>query len=115
MYVWNYIRLQESGYRTDVRWFELTNLQGEGLRIEGVQPICFSAMNMADEDLDPGLTKKQQHPTDIKLRGNYTLHVDYKQRGVGGDDSWGALPHSEYRLTNKQYSYSYIISLVNKK
>jgi beta-galactosidase len=115
MYMWNYIRPQESGYRTDVRWFELTNLQGEGLRIEGLQPVCFSAMNLMDEDLDPGLTKKQQHPTDVKLRGNYTLHIDYKQRGVGGDDSWGALPHSEYRLTNKQYSYSYVISLVTRK
>jgi beta-galactosidase len=119
MYMWNYIRPQESGYRTDVRWFELTNPQGEGLRIEGLQPVCFSAMNITDEDLDPGLTKKQQHPSDIKLRGSYTLHIDYKQRGAGGDDSWGALPHSEYRLTNKQYSYSYVISLVrpsvNKK
>jgi beta-galactosidase len=113
--MWNYIRPQESGYRTDVRWFELTNPQGEGLRIDGVQPVCFSAMNLMDEDLDPGLTKKQQHPTDIKLRGSYTVHIDYKQRGVGGDDSWGALPHSEYRLTNKQYSYSYVFSLVTKK
>jgi beta-galactosidase len=113
MYMWNYIRPQESGYRTDVRWFQLTNQQGEGLKIEGVQPVCFSALNMTDEDLDPGLTKKQQHTTDIKLRGNVTLHVDYKQRGVGGDDSWGALPHAEYRLLDKHYSYSYVISLVS--
>jgi beta-galactosidase len=115
MYQWNYIRPQESGYRTDVRWFELTNQQGEGLHIEGIQPICFSALKMTDEDLDPGLTKKQQHPTEIKLRGNINLHIDLKQRGVGGDDSWGALPHKEYRLTDKQYSYSYSISLIDKK
>jgi len=115
MYQWNYIRPQESGYRTDVRWFELTNPQGEGLHIEGLQPICFSALKMTDEDLDPGLTKKQQHTTDIKIRGNFTVHIDYKQRGVGGDDSWGALPHKEYRLLDKQYSYSYTISLINKK
>ncbi len=114
MYQWNYIRPQESGYRTDVRWFELTNSQGEALHIEGVQPICFSTLKMTDEDLDPGLTKKQQHSTDIKVRGNLTVHIDYKQRGVGGDDSWGALPHNEYRLLNKQYSYSYTISLINK-
>ena len=115
MYQWNYIRPQESGYRTDVRWFELTNQQGEGIHIEGMQPICFSALKMTDEDLDPGLTKKQQHPTEIKLRGNINLHIDFKQRGVGGDDSWGALPHKEYRLTDKQYSYSYNISLLDKK
>ncbi|MCP9753485.1 glycoside hydrolase family 2 TIM barrel-domain containing protein [Ferruginibacter sp. HRS2-29] len=115
MFQWNYIRPQESGYKTDVRWFELTNQQGEGLHIEGDQPICFSAFKMTDEDLDPGLTKKQQHPTDIKKRGNITLHIDHKQRGVGGDDSWGALPHNEYRLLDKQYSYSYTISLIDKK
>ena len=115
MYQWNYIRPQESGYRTDIRWFELTNQQGEGIHIEGMQPICFSALKMTDEDLDPGLTKKQQHPTEIKLRGNINLHIDFKQRGVGGDDSWGALPHKEYRLTDKQYSYSYSISLIDKK
>lgn len=114
MYTGNYIRPQESGYRTDVRWFELTNDAGDGLHIEGVGPICFSALNMTDEDLDPGLTKKQQHPADIRLRNNITVHIDFKQRGVGGDDSWGALPHTEYRLLDKQYSYSYIISLVSK-
>lgn len=115
MYTRNYIRPQESGYRTDVRWFELTNEQGLGIRIEGLEPVCFSAFNMTDEDLDPGLTKKQQHPTDIKMRGNITLHIDHKQRGVGGDDSWGALPHNEYRLMEKQYTYSYVLSLINKK
>ena len=114
MYTWNYIRPQESGYRTDVRWFEMSDAAGNGIHIEGEGPVCFSAWNMTDEDLDPGLTKKQQHPAEIKMRGNITLHVDYKQRGVGGDDSWGALPHTEYRLLDKQYSYSYIISLVTK-
>ncbi|MEP6674430.1 MAG: glycoside hydrolase family 2 TIM barrel-domain containing protein [Ferruginibacter sp.] len=114
MYTWNYIRPQESGYRTDIRWLELKNNQGDGLRIEGLQTICFSALNMSDEDLDPGLTKKQQHPSDIKLRGNINLHIDLKQRGVGGDDSWGALPHNQYRLLDKQYSYSYIIFPVSK-
>ena len=54
---------------------------------------------------------KQQHPTDIKPRSEVYLQVDYKQRGVGGDDSWGALPHQQYRLLDKKYSYSYIIRL----
>jgi beta-galactosidase len=55
-----------------------------------------------------------QHTTEIKMRGNITVHIDHKQRGVGGDDSWGTLPHDEYRLLNKQYSYSYTISLIDK-
>jgi beta-galactosidase len=77
--------------------------------VEGDQPICVSALNSQDEDFDPGLTKKQQHPTDIKKRNFVTLHVDLKQRGVGGDNSWGALPHEQYRLLDKKYSYAYTI------
>ena len=108
-YTWSYIRPQESGYKTDVRWLMLTNAEGNGIRIEGTQPICFSATNMLSEDLDPGLTKKQQHPTDIKPRNAVYLQVDLKQRGVGGDNSWGALPHQPYRLLDKKYTYSYTI------
>jgi beta-galactosidase len=57
--------------------------------IEGVQPISFSLLPFKTEDLDPGLSKKQQHPTDIKIRDENTLQIDLKQRGLGGDDSWG--------------------------
>lgn len=112
-FAWNYIRPQESGYKTDVRWLTLTDNKGLGVRIEGVQPICFSATNVRTEDLDPGLTKKQQHPTDIKPEKNVYLNVDLKQRGVGGDNSWGALPHDPYRLLEKKYSYSYVIKLID--
>jgi beta-galactosidase len=109
----NYIRPQENGYKTDVRWLSLTNNDGVGLYIQGIQPICFSALNNRTEDLDPGLTKKQQHPTDIKPRSEVYLQIDWKQRGVGGDNSWGALPHNAYRLLDKQYSYSYLIKPVD--
>jgi beta-galactosidase len=108
-----YIRPQESGYKTDVRWLSLTSDEGRGLYIEGLQPICFSAINHSTEDLDPGLTKKQQHPTDLRPSNNVYLNIDLNQRGVGGDDSWGALPHEKYRLLDKKYSYSYIIRLIN--
>ncbi|MGX7689781.1 glycoside hydrolase family 2 TIM barrel-domain containing protein [Flectobacillus roseus] len=107
----NYIRPQEHGYRTDARWIKIANEQGNGLMIEGVQPISFSLLPFKTEDLDPGLSKKQQHPTDIKIRDENTLQIDLKQRGLGGDDSWGALPHKEYRLTDKKFTYSYILSL----
>lgn len=113
-YTWNYIRPQEAGYKTDVRLVSLTNNNGRGLLIEGLQPICFSAINNSTEDLDPGLTKKQQHPTDIKPRRNVFLNIDLKQRGVGGDNSWGALPPEPYRLLDKKYSYSYVMKLVDK-
>jgi len=109
-----YIRPQESGNKTDVRWLSLTDEQGKGILIEGLQPLSFTAINHSTEDLDPGLTKKQQHPTDLPVRRNVFLNIDLKQRGVGGDDSWGALPHSPYRLMAKKYSFSYIIRLIDK-
>ncbi|MEO6722942.1 MAG: glycoside hydrolase family 2 TIM barrel-domain containing protein [Ferruginibacter sp.] len=110
----NYIRPQETGYKTDVRWLTLTNKDGSGLLVEGIQPVCFSAINNKDEDLDPGDTKKQQHWIDVKPRREVYLHVDLKQRGVGGDNSWGALPHEPYRLLEKKYSYSYVLRLIEK-
>jgi beta-galactosidase len=114
-YTRNYIRPQESGYKTDVRWLTLKNDKGQGIKIVGQQPLGFSALNIATEDLDPGKTKAQRHPSDLDLDSKEAvyLHLDYKQRGVGGDDSWGRLPHDPYRLLDKQYSFSYTISLVN--
>lgn len=112
-YYKGYIRPQESGYKTDVRWLALTNAQGKGLYIDGLQPICFSAIQYSAEDLDPGLTKKQQHPTNLPPSRSVYLNIDLNQRGVGGDDSWGALPHQQYRLLDKKYSYSYVVRLIN--
>jgi beta-galactosidase len=109
----NYIRPQENGYKTDVRWFALTNENGRGLQVEGAQPLGFSALHYSAESMDPGLTKKQQHPTDLAPDNNVYLHIDYRQRGVGGDDSWGALPHEQYRLLAKKYAYSYTVRLLD--
>ncbi|MDN3668482.1 glycoside hydrolase family 2 TIM barrel-domain containing protein [Echinicola jeungdonensis] len=110
---WNYIRPQESGNKTDVRWLTLTNENGNGIKIHGLQPLSVSALDVSVEDLDPGLTKKQQHPTNIRPHNNVFLHIDWKQRGLGGDNSWGARPHNEYRLLEDQFEYSYVISLVD--
>jgi beta-galactosidase len=114
-YVNNYIRPQEAGYHTDVRWLALTNGRGQGLRVEGLQPLSFSALDVRTEELDPGLTKKQQHTTSVRRHDRVYLNVDLKQRGVGGDNSWGALPHDPYRLLDKTYSYSYTLRLVDEQ
>lgn len=107
-----YSRPQETGNKTDVRWLKLTNEHGIGLQIIGLQAIAFSALHSAPEDLDPGLTRKMQHQIDIIPRKDVILHVDLKQRGLGGDNSWGELPHRKYRMFDKKYSYSYILRLI---
>ncbi len=113
-FVKNYIRPQENGYKTDIRWVQFYDEQKNGIQITGVQPICFSALPYTTEDLDPGVTKKQQHPSDLNERKFMSVHIDLNQRGVGGDNSWGAYPHAPYLLTKNKYTYSYIIEPVSK-
>ena len=105
-----YTRPQENGYKTDLRWLTLTDKDGKGIRIEGLQPICASALQNRPEDFDPGLSKKHRHTNDITPnRDEIILSVDLAQRGLGGDTSWGALPHEQYRLKAKEYSYGFVI------
>jgi beta-galactosidase len=104
-----YTRPQENGYKTDLRWLTLTNNEGKGIRIEGLQPICASALNNWPEDFDPGLSKKYRHTNDITPRREVVLSVDLAQRGVGGDNSWGAYPHQPYLLKAQEYNYGFVI------
>ena len=107
-----YYRPQETGNKTDVRWLTLKDKDGKGVEITGAQPLSVSATNYKPEDLDPGLTKKQQHWSDALPLNMTVLCVDLVQRGVAGLNSWGALPLDEYRLTAKEYSYSYTIKIL---
>lgn len=111
-----YIRPQENGYKTDVRWVELQNKNGIKLHVTAVeQPLSFSALHNYAEEFDPGITKKQQHVSDIVQRNFTVLHIDHLQRGVGGDNSWGALPHEEFRLLKRKYTYSYTLQFREEK
>ena len=109
-----YTRPQENGYKTDVRWMSLTNNSGNGIQIEGLQSLGISALNNYPEDFDPGLTKKYRHTNDITPRKEVIVCVDLAQRGLGGDNSWGAMPHEQYQLKNKEYSYGFVIKPIKK-
>lgn len=110
---YDYIRPQENGYRTDCRYIQFTDNAGTGIAFEATDNlICFSARHNLDEDFDPGLTKKQQHPIDVDARRTIALNIDLKQMGVGGNNSWGARPLDPYRLLDDIYTYSYIIKPV---
>jgi len=104
-----YTRPQENGNKTDIHWMTLTNNSGNGIQIDGLQPLSVSALNNFPEDFDPGLTKKFRHTNDITPRNEVVVCIDLAQRGLGGDDSWGALPHEQYQLKNKEYSFGFII------
>ena len=120
---WAYLRPQENGNKTDVRWMAITDSEGIGLLFKGIQLLSVSAHHNLLEDFEspertdgrqhPGVEVVNRHTTDVKPRDLTSVNIDYKQMGVGGDNSWGALTHPEYRLTHKEYTYSFIIKPVN--
>jgi len=107
-----YLRPQENGNKTDVRWLTLTDDSGFGLKVEGLQPLSVTALNNASEDFDPGFTKKFMHRNDIYPRKEVILNLDLFQRGLGGINSWGQLPLEQYRYKNKDYKFSYKLSII---
>ncbi len=104
-----YVRPQETGTRTDTRWVALTDGAGTGLLVTGLPTISFSALPYTIEDLDGGETKSQRHWADLVPRDEVTLTVDHLQQGVGGDDSWGAVPHHEYTLWPREMDFRFLL------
>jgi beta-galactosidase len=114
-----YIRPQENGNKTDVRWLSITNKDGLGLQFIGLPLLSVSAHHQIMEDFESpdrtdgrgklGLKMIRRHINDVKPRDLTSINIDYKQQGVGGDDSWGAWTHDEYRLREKAYNYSFRI------
>jgi beta-galactosidase len=118
-----YIRPQENGYKTDVRWLTLTDDNGTGILVSGDPLICFAALNNIHDDFEsPGKLSQYRedaitantHTIDVKPRDLVNLNVDLGQMGVGGDNSWGARIHPQYRLLDLKYEYSFRIRPVVK-
>jgi beta-galactosidase len=105
-----YIRPQETGNKTDIRWFRITNNAGKGLLIQSDSLLSMSALHFLDSDLDDGDEKDQRHSGELKPRSLTQLHIDLAQMGVGGINSWGTWPLEKYRLPYKNYSYTFKIT-----
>jgi beta-galactosidase len=105
-----YLRPQENGYRTDVRWVKFQNDQ-VGITVTGDPSICFGAQYFKKSDYNNKADKKQnmQHPFDLKKRDEIYLNIDYRMMGIGGDNSWGDEPHLIYQLPPHEYYYNYTI------
>jgi beta-galactosidase len=111
-----YIRPSENGYKTDTRWLTLTDDNGNGILVSGDPLICFAALNNIHDDFEsPGKLSQYRkdaktantHTVDIKPRDLVNLNIDLGQMGVGGDNSWGAPIHPQYRLLANKYEYSF--------
>jgi beta-galactosidase len=104
-----YIRPQENGNRTEIRTLSFTNANGKGILVTAAQPFEFSAHHQYNSDFDEGREKQQRHTYHIPQRDLVNINVDYKQMGVGGDNSWGLMPHKEYQIKAANLSYSFMI------
>lgn len=107
-----YTRPQENGHKTGVRWLRLTAPSGIGLQLSAIYaPFEFNVLPYATTDLDPGEKKAGRCYNELKEGDFVELHIDHKMMGVGGDNSWGAKPHEQYRYyPDKDYSYRFKLS-----
>ena len=111
-----YARPQNSGNRTDIRWFEITDKDGFGIKVEGDSLINFSASHFSQNDLDSGTVKgnSQRHGKLLTPRKDVFLNIDGFIMGVGCIDSWKSLPRREYLLPYKNYQFGYTIKPIKK-
>ncbi len=104
-----YASPQENGNRTDTRWIAFTDEEGNGLLATGMPLLSWSALRYTLEDLSQN-TRGSKHTFDLKKKDYISVNLDFKQMGVGGDNSWGAWPHPQYRLPSNEYSYEFKLS-----
>ena len=103
------IKPQETGNRTETRWVSLTNNKGIGLMVQAEDMIEFNALEYTPEQLSNYLHSYMLPKSDL-----ITLRINQKQMGLGGDNSWGAMPLSQYQIpANQEYTYTYIMKLGN--
>jgi len=121
-----YMRPQENGNRTDIRWFMLSNDQGQGLVVRADELLEFSVHHNRMEDFIPpvkiaitsedgeGARENTErvniHVNDINPRDLVSVNIDHGQMGVGGDDSWGKKTLQRYMLDEDSYEYGFTIA-----
>ena len=105
-----YIRPQESGTKSDIRWWKQTDATGMGLQVKSCTPFYASAIHFDTEELDDGDDKEQRHSFDLKKSKFTNLFLDSAHMGVGGENSWGAQPLEKYRVHygNKTFTFTLI-------
>ena len=108
-----YVRPQESGNHTDIRYFSIFNpATGKGITFEGYAPMECSAIPYLVEDLDAGIEKEHawgQHSGDLVEKGLVQLHIQQRQFGLGCIDSWGSSPMEKYRMHYQDRCFRFVI------
>ena len=104
-----YIRPQESGTKSDIRWWKQTDATGLGLQVKSCAPFYASALHFDTEELDDGDEKEQRHSFDLKKSKFTNLFLDAAHMGVGGENSWGAWPLEKYRIHYGNKTFNFVL------
>ena len=107
-----YIRPQDTGTKSDIRWWQQTDKAGKGFRITSGNLFSASALHYSIDDLDDGEEKEQRHSYEVPQSKYTELCIDKEQFGVGGENSWGAWPLPQHRLGYADKTFSFVISPV---
>ena len=111
----NYVRPQESGNHTDIRWFRVIDKDGKGLEFYSNAPMEASALHYLMSDLDDGPLKDKKvghHSGDLIERPLTQVHIQQRQMGLGCVNSWGAWPRPEYLVPYQDYDFTFVIKPV---
>lgn len=110
----SYVAAQENGTRSDVDWVLFADALGQGVLVSGQPRFSFSAGHNTVEDLTQEY-RGQIHANEIPRRDLVDIHLDLKQMGVAGDNSWGARPHRQYTVPFRAYSFTFTLRPYDKK
>ncbi|WNM24443.1 glycoside hydrolase family 2 TIM barrel-domain containing protein [Demequina capsici] len=97
-----YMRPQESGSRTGVRWAEVLDDAGFGIRLDAADPVELSALPWTPFEI-----QNARHPNELPPIHRTILRPALKRRGVGGDNSWGAMTHPEHRVPTGELNFTF--------
>lgn len=106
---YSYIRPQENGSKTDIRWWKQMNKGGNGLMFISEAPFTASALHYSIESLDDGTKKEQRHSEFVQPVDYTNLCIDKIQMGLGCVNTWGAVPLEKYRIPYADYEFSFIM------
>lgn len=108
----DYVRPQETGNKTDTHWLKLVDESGRGWRFTSEQLFQYSALQ-GDKFHLYDTKKLPRHVSAIKFPSSNVVRLNYLHMGVGGDDSWGAMPHPEFTVPAQEYSFSFVMEPIN--
>ena len=105
-----YMRPQESGTKSDIRWWRQSGADNAGFLITSPKPFYASALHFDTEELDDGADKEQRHSYQLSKSSCTNLFLDGEHSGVAGENSWGAWPLPQYRIHYGNKSFSFTIA-----